>query len=157
PSAVAVAISQSASTPPPCPPRAAMVSFSGRSLLTAAASEGVAQSPPLAAPLQEADERAAQRRQDAVTPGGIVNELRAVERRTEHGRVRHLATHPTADAGVIDMRDRVAPQRVGVGAHREGRTPREADARVIARAGVRIDAEALAHHALPGLDRAARL
>ena len=78
-------------------------------------------------------------------------QLRAIERRTQHRGVGHLAAHTAADAAVVDVRDRIGAQRVRVCLDRERRAAGEADAGVIAGAGIRIDAEALAHHALAGL------
>ena len=65
-----------------------------------------AQPPALAAPLQPADERRAHPVEEAIPRPGVVDELGAVERRTQHRSIRHFAAHPAADAAVVDVRDR---------------------------------------------------
>src|SRR5437773_10366 len=75
-----------------------------------------------------------------VPPGGVLNDFGAVERRAEHRRVRVLAAKAAADAAVDHRRHRVAAQRVGVVLDGEGRAAGEADAGVIAGAGVLVDA-----------------
>jgi hypothetical protein len=65
----------------------------------------------------------------------------------------HLAAHAAADAAVLDMRDRILPQWIGIGLDRQRRAARQADAAMVAGAGVRIDAEPFAHDALAVLDR----
>ena len=85
---------------------------------------------------------------EAVPAGRVVEQLRPVERRTQHRRVSHLAADPAADTTVVDVRDRIGAQRVGVVLHRQRRAAGQADTGVIAGARIRVDAEALAHHAL---------
>src|ERR1019366_7176891 len=116
-------------------------------------SEGQARPCPRLAPLQPADHRLAQAREPAVPTARIADDARLVERRAQHRRMRHLAADAAADAGVEHRRYRVAAQRIGVGLDRKRRAAREANARMVARAGVSIDAEALAHDALAGRDR----
>src|SRR3546814_8171814 len=50
------------------------------------------------------------------------------------------------------MRDRVLAQRVGIGLDGKRRAAREADAAMIAGAGIAVDTEALAHYSLAVLD-----
>src|SRR3546814_1756696 len=50
------------------------------------------------------------------------------------------------------MRDRVLAQRVGIGLDGKRRAGREADAAMIAGAGIAVDTEALAHYSLAVLD-----
>src|SRR5262249_16331434 len=71
------------------------------------------------------------------------------------GDVRHFAAHAAADARVVDVRDRIRAQRIGVLLHSERWTTGQADAGMIARAGIRVDAEALGHHAVTRLNRLA--
>src|SRR5262249_23951506 len=50
--------------------------------------------------------------------------------------------------GIDHLGHRLAPQRIGVWRERQRRAPRQPNAGVVDGAGVRIDAKALAHHAL---------
>ena len=93
----------------------------------------------------------AHRRLEAVPAGRIGDQRGAVERRAQHRGVADLAAQPAADAGVDHLGDRLAPQRIGIGRDRQRRAAGEPDAGMIAGAGVGIDAEALAHHALAAL------
>src|SRR4029453_6425588 len=86
--------SQSSSTPPPCPPSAAIAIDIGR-----AASEGMSQPAALRSPLEEADDAGAQLLHEAIEPRGIEHDLCAIERRAQHRRVRHFAAHTAPDAG----------------------------------------------------------
>src|SRR5271154_6298752 len=97
--------------------------------------------------LQSADHRAAQGRKPSVPARGIEQQLCPIEGGTEHRRVGDLAAHPAADAGVVDVRHRILPQRIRIRPDGERGTARQANAGMIARAGVGIDAEALAYHA----------
>ncbi len=83
----------------------------------------------------------------------IVDDRGAIERRTQHRRVRDLAAQPAADAGVDHLGDRLGAQGIGVRRDGERRAARKPDARMIARAGIGIDAEALAHDAFAALNR----
>src|SRR6185369_7349899 len=142
PCSSATATSQSSSTPPPCPPSAAIAILIGR-----ATSEGMSKPAALRSPLEEADDARAQLLQEAIEPRRIEHELCAIERRTQHRRVRHFAAHATADTGVVHVRDRILSQRIGIGLDRQRRTTGQADARVIARARIGIHTEPLAYHA----------
>src|SRR6266516_1760557 len=66
--------------------------------------------------------------------------------------MRDLAAEAAADAGVDDLRDRLDAQWIGVRRNRQRRAARETDAGMIACAGVGIDAETFAHHAVAVLD-----
>ena len=46
-------------------------------------------------------------------------------------------------------RDRIAAERIGIRLDRERRAARKTDARVVAGAGIGVDAETFAHHAPP--------
>src|ERR1700704_4796221 len=95
PSASAIWIIQVANTPPPCPPSAAMQSLIGRSGVAPPSlmSERVAQAAPLAAPLEESDDRRAQPIHEAIPARRVVHELGAVEGRAQHRGVRHFPAH----------------------------------------------------------------
>ena len=82
---------------------------------------------------------------------GIGDDRGAVERGAKHGRVRHLPAQSAADAGIDHLGHRLAAQRVGIGRERERGASRQPNAGMIAGAGIGIDAEALAHHALAAL------
>ena len=95
-------------------------------------------------------------RHEAVQGVRVVDDQGPVERRAEHRRVRDLAAKPAADAGIDHLGDRLAPQRVRVRRDGERRAAREADAGMVAGAGVGIDPEALADDALAGFHRLRR-
>src|SRR5260221_8437901 len=115
-------MSQLASTPPPCPPNAAMVNLIGRSVLVARSVistgqpklthvrhdlECVTQPLALTSPLKRADDGGAHLAQQAIPARRVVHKLRAIERRTEHGRVGHFPTHSAAHAAVVDISNRI--------------------------------------------------
>ena len=79
---------------------------------------------------------------NAVPPIRIEDDLGLVKRRTQNFRVANLAAQPAADAAVVDMRDRIDLQRIGIGPDRQRRATREADAGMVAGAGVGVHAEA---------------
>ena len=64
-----------------------------------------------------------------------------------------LAAHAAPDAAVVDGRDRVLAKRVGIGPDGQRRTTREADAAVVAGAGVRVHPEPLPDDPGSALDR----
>src|SRR4051812_626909 len=68
----------------------------------------------------------------------VLHDFRPIEGWAQHGRVRVLAAQATAHAAVDHRRDRFAPQRVRVVLDGERRATGQADARVIARAGVLV-------------------
>src|SRR6266567_4549341 len=147
-------MSQSARTPPPWPPRAAIVSLIGRSAIVfRLALERVAQSLP--APLQGCDHSRPHGVCESIPPRWVVNQLCTVERRAEHRSVRHFAADPAPDTTVVDMGHRVRAQRIGIVLHRQRRTARETNTRVVPSTRIRIDPETLAHDALTVLDRLA--
>jgi len=67
--------------------------------------------------------------------------------------MRHLAADTAADATVVHVRDRIAPQWIGIFLDRQRGTAGETNARMVARASVRIDAESFAHDSLALLNR----
>src|SRR5262245_42786517 len=133
---------QSASTPPPSPPSAAIRMLTGRSGRAMIA----------LGRLQPADDRAAPAVDPPVEEVGVLNDLRAEKRRAQYRRVRDLAAESAADAGVVDVRHRIRLERVARGLDRERRATRETDAGMVAGAHVFVDAEAGAHHALARLE-----
>src|SRR4030081_3016178 len=62
--------------------------------------------------------------------------------------MRDLAAYAASNAAVVDMRYRIAPQRIRIGLDGQRRAAGESDTGVIARADIGIDAETLTHHAL---------
>src|SRR6185295_8232906 len=78
----------------------------------------------------------------------VLHDFGPVEGRTEHRGVRVLAAQPATDAAVDHGRDRVAAQRIGVVLHGERRAAGQPDARVVAGAGVLVDAIFHFHHSL---------
>src|SRR5882762_4091998 len=66
--------------------------------------------------------------------------------------MRDFAADAATDAAVVDVRHRIAPQRIGIGLDRERGTAGEPNARMVAGTYVGIDAETLAHHPLALLD-----
>src|SRR6478735_2165802 len=76
--------------------------------------------------------------------GGVGNDVGAVEGGTQYGRVRDLAAMAAADARVVDGGDRIVLQRITGRLHRQRRAAGQADAGMVARTGVFIDAKTLA-------------
>ena len=76
-----------------------------------------------------------------------MDDVGAIEGRTEHSRLRNLPAIAATDAILIDKGHRIVFQRIVGMFERQGRTAREADAGVIASANVGVDAEFLANHA----------
>src|SRR6185437_2535653 len=101
-----IPINQFARTPPPWPPRAAMVSLIDRS-------EGILQPLALTPPLEETNHRTAHLRQQPIPTRRVVNQLGPIKRWAQYRGVRDLAAYPAPDTAVIDMRDRIGPQRIG--------------------------------------------
>jgi hypothetical protein len=64
----------------------------------------------------------------------------------------HLAAQPAADAAFDHRGDRVAPQRIGIGFHRQRWTARQPDTGMIAGAQLIVDAIARLHHPLAALE-----
>src|SRR5437870_8975837 len=135
PCASAVTTIQSHRTPPPCPPiaRIAMVIGLSRSRGRAAsirafsAKNNAAHIPPL---LEIPDDGAAQTRERAVPPCRIVDHVRPIEGRAEHGGFGDLTAIATADTGIVDRRHRIVLQGVLGVLDRERRTAGQADAGV---------------------------
>ena len=152
---------QSASTPPPWPPIAitamqtgrSAVNRSGVSLSAFPRGRSSAERPHQSAKtMRRASRRrcrkpitdAAQPGHEAVEPGRIVDDVGAIERRAEHGSLRHFAAIAAADAIVVDGGDRIVLERIVGVLDRQRRTAREPDAGVIAGADILVDAEPLA-------------
>ena len=89
---------------------------------------------------------------DAIPPGRIADDLRAIERWTKHGGVGDLAAQTAADAALDHGCHRIAAQRIGIGLDRERGTAGEPDAGMVAGANLVIDAEAHPHHALAAFE-----
>ena len=70
--------------------------------------------------------------------------------------MRDLAAHAAADARVVDVRDRVVAERVGIVPERQRGTAVQAHARVVARADVGVHAEARLDDLLARRERLAR-
>src|SRR5207247_4100986 len=107
---------QSTSTPPPWPPMASTAIESGLVgsigiMFIAAASRGH-DAAPVAPVLQIADHGGAQRRQQAIEPRRVVDDVGAVERRAQHGGLGNLAAIAAADTGIVDSGDGVVLQRI---------------------------------------------
>src|SRR5262245_64716747 len=100
----------------------------------------VSPSPSFRARISSVNCRSTEPRYESIPPAGVLDHLCAVERGAEHGGMRVLAAQAAADAAVDHRRDRVATQRVRVVLDRERRAAREPDARVVAGAGVLVDA-----------------
>ena len=75
----------------------------------------------------------------------VLDDFGAIEGRAEHRGVRVLAAQAAADAAVDHRRHRIGAQRIGVVLDGERRAAGEADARVVAGAGVLVDAVLHAH------------
>src|SRR5579871_4299257 len=99
-------------------------------------------------PYQESADRVT----DAIQPGRIAHDLRAIKRWTKHRGMADLAAQPASDAAIVDMRHGIGSQRIAAGLDRQGRAARQADAAMIPGTGVGIDAKTLPHDALAGLD-----
>src|SRR5256885_15735427 len=82
---------------------------------------------------------------ELVPPGGVLDDFGAVEGGAEHGGVRVLAAEATTDAAVDHGRHRIGAQRIRIVLDRQRWAAGEPDARVIARAGVLVDAVLHAH------------
>src|SRR3954453_11286210 len=113
---------QSASTPPPSPPIAKMAMVMGRvrargAFIVASPTwrSGGNQLAPNQTLLQEADDGVADAHLEAIPAARIIDDRGAVERRTQHGRVRDLTAQSAADTGVDHLGDRLGAQRIGIG------------------------------------------
>src|SRR5207253_3326151 len=82
----------------------------------------------------------------ALPPVGIVDHARLEEGRAEDRGVRDLAAEPAADTGLVHVRDRILAQGIGIVLEGERGAAVEAHAGLVARAHVRVDAEARRHH-----------
>src|SRR5690606_8380575 len=143
-------------TPPPSPPMATIAILIGCAAdIADTCSEVEAGARALAARLQPADHAAAQPFAPAVAAVGVFDDARLVERRAQHRGVRGLAAQAAANAAVEHRRHRVGAQRIRIRPDRQRRAARQPDARMIAGAGVGVDAEALANDALASGDRLA--
>src|SRR5438067_6993163 len=92
--------------------------------------------------------RSTEPRNQFVPPRGVLNDFRSIERRAEHRGVRVLAAQAAADAAVDHGGYRIGAQRIGIVFDGQRRTARQADARMVAGAGVLVDAVLDAHVAL---------
>src|SRR5258705_13598934 len=101
----ATSTSQSATTPPPCPPRAATVRRIGRSFvfIERRSLDGERETTALTAPLRPANDRSAYSAHEPVPAARIDDYIGAIEGRTECRRVRDFPAHAAADAAVVDM------------------------------------------------------
>src|SRR5207249_4657042 len=89
--------------------------------------------------------RSTEPRDQLVPPRRVLDDFGAIERWAEHRGVRVLAAQAAADAAVDDRRHRIGTQRIRVVLDRERRAAGEANAGVIARAGVLVHAVLDAH------------
>src|SRR5215472_14252203 len=128
-------MSQSVRTPPPCPPRAAIVILVVRAVTSGCRLQGVVQASAVEAQLQHSDYSSARRMQEAIPARGVGNQLETIERGAKCRGLRHLAAHAAADAAVVNVRDWIGAQRIGVFPDGERRTAGQADAGVVAGAG----------------------
>src|SRR5262245_11862201 len=85
-----------------------------------------------------------------VPPARILDYVDLRERGAQLRRMRDLTAQTAADAVVVDVRHRIAAQRIRIGLNGQRRTAREPDARVVTGAYLGIDPVARAHHALAG-------
>src|ERR1041384_2778837 len=85
---------------------------------------------------------------EAVPGVRVLHDFGRVERRTEPRGMRVFAAQAAADAAVDHGGHRVAAQGIGVVLDGERRAAREPDARVVAGAGVLVDAIPYSHHSL---------
>src|SRR5690606_6389734 len=141
-------ISQSARTPPPCPPIARMARVIGRSRLTAFIGSCKAEPFRFAAALQAPGDAGAAPRQAAASAGRVGDDVGAVEGRAEDRRIGDLAAIAAADTGIVDRRHRIVAERIVELLHGERRAAGEADAGVVAGADILVDAEARTDDAL---------
>src|SRR3954471_18186030 len=93
-------------------------------------------------------ERGSQEKNKTIEKIRILNDLRPVKGGAQHRGVRVLAAQAAADAAVDHGRDRVPAQGIGVVLDGERRAAREPDTRVVAGAGVLVDAVFHSHHSL---------
>src|SRR5438034_9517723 len=133
PAWVAASTIHSVSTPPPCPPRAAISTETGRRAALMPAAR--------ACRLQEVDHPPAESLERSLTPAGVVHHARLVERRAEDGRVSDLAAEPATDARLVHVRHRIFPKRIAAFFQREGRAAVEAHAGLVAGADVGVHTE----------------
>jgi len=106
--------------------------------------------------LQPADHGTAQPQHQAIPDAGLlmISARRTTDTALPHAPLRHRGRSPRSYRSRWQS---IAPQRIGTGLDGERRTTREPDARVVTRAGVGVDAEALAHHALAACNLPANL
>src|SRR5438445_12359178 len=88
---------------------------------------------------------------DSLPGVSIMDDTDFVKRRTEDSRVSNFTTETTANARLVYVRYRIVPERIGILLERERRTSIQPDARFVAGADLRINAE------LRRLDAASRL
>src|SRR6266436_8520364 len=150
PAWVAALTIHSVSTPPPCPPRAAISTETGRRAALMPPARSCR--PPVHAGrpfmpaarscrLKEADHPPAESLERSLTPGGVVHHARLVEGRAEDGGVSDLAAEPATDARLVHVRHRVFSERIAAFFQREGRAAVEAHAGLVAGADVGVHAE----------------
>src|SRR5574339_132165 len=100
----------------------------------------VSPSPSLSDSISLVNWRSMETRNELVPPRGVLNDFGAIEGGAEHRGVRVLAAQSATDAAVDHRRHRVAAQRIGVVLDGQRRAARQADARVVAGAGVFVHA-----------------
>src|SRR6266545_4644457 len=166
PAWAAAATIQSVSTPPPCPPRAAIITETGRRAALMPAARSCRLPIHTGCPfipaahsyrLEEADRPPAESLERPLTPAGVVHHARFVEGRAEDGRVRDLAAEPAADARLVHVRHRVVAQGVAAVLEREGRAAVQTHAGLVPRADIGVHAEAWRLHAPARLEPGGRL
>ncbi|SIT37465.1 hypothetical protein BN2475_120037 [Paraburkholderia ribeironis] len=81
------------------------------------------------AALQPADHEIAHALAQAIQTIRIAHHLRAKERRAQHRSMRYRAAQLGTEAVVVDRRNGIAAQQIGIGTYRQRRTPGKPDAR----------------------------
>src|SRR5579862_9969588 len=154
---------QSASTPPPSPPMARMAiviarggcgtvpvaaeESSGRVSAGSGTSAEDGREAAVDTSLQEADDCTPEACGQALESRRVRHESGPVERRAQDCGVGDLAAQTASHTAIDDRCDRIRAERVWVVLDGEGWAAGEANAGVVAGAGIGVDAEALSDHA----------